>query len=73
MSYLRQSGAKERKQFQSNYAKHSSLCNRIKPGNSSLQDLCKMGAGINAGIGPDCSLNGPDRLVDLASFIHLGV
>ena len=58
MPYSYQSGPKKRKkaqkekQFLSNYAKHSSICNWIKHGNSSLPDPCQRGPGINVGTGP---------------------
>ena len=65
MSYSYQSGAKTRKkaqkekQFLSNYAKHSSICNWIKRGNSSLRDPCERGPELLLLPGPECSLNGP--------------
>ena len=63
MSYSYQSAAKKtkkmhkEKQFLSNYTKHSSICNWIKPDNSSLPDPCERGPGINAGTGPRINVN----------------
>ena len=57
MSYSYQSEAKNKiaqkeKQFLSNYAKHSFICNWIKPGNFCLPDPCQRGPAINVGTGP---------------------
>ena len=56
--YLYQSGAKKKKkaqkvkQFLSSYAKQSSICEWMKPGNSSLPEPCWRGSCINVGTRP---------------------
>ena len=54
MSYSYQSRAQKEKKRRkkSSYAKHSSFCNEIKPGNSSLPDPCKRGPEINVCTSP---------------------
>ena len=73
MSYSYQSGAKQRKkaqkekQFSSNYAKHWSICNRIKPANS-YQIVANGRPELMLVPGLNYSLNGPGNSIAIMRF-----